>query len=165
MAKLRKMLGDIRSAECIDLMRLIETQSKATLGAWAVANYLPLCASQRAEECLAACERYIAGEATLKEVKPVLREMTQLARDAQQPAQQAALRAVSVGCAALQTPTNALGFLFYGAAAKAYAGMGLERSAQEYDAAAACELRHALELLKAAAVEGEKNPARIDWNC
>ena len=31
MAKLRKMLGDIKSVECINLMNLIETQSHETL--------------------------------------------------------------------------------------------------------------------------------------
>ena len=35
MAKLRKMLGDIKSEECINLMRLIETQSHETLSKWA----------------------------------------------------------------------------------------------------------------------------------
>ena len=38
MAKLRKMLGDIKSAECINLMNLIETQSHETLSKWAI-NY------------------------------------------------------------------------------------------------------------------------------
>lgn len=39
MPKMRKMLGDINSQECIALMQLIETQSKDTLAAWAV-NYV-----------------------------------------------------------------------------------------------------------------------------
>lgn len=46
MAKLRKMLGDVNSKECVDMMRLIETQSKATLSAWAIdfakKEYLPI---------------------------------------------------------------------------------------------------------------------------
>ena len=44
--KLRKMLGKMDSPECQALMRQMETQSKQTLAAWAVAyakeRYLPL---------------------------------------------------------------------------------------------------------------------------
>ncbi len=36
MRKLRKMLGDITDPSVVSLMRLIETQSKATLSGWAV---------------------------------------------------------------------------------------------------------------------------------
>ena len=36
MAKLRKMLGDVDSPECIAMMRLIETQSETTLARWAL---------------------------------------------------------------------------------------------------------------------------------
>ena len=36
MAKLRKMLGDVDSLECIAMMRLIETQSETTLARWAL---------------------------------------------------------------------------------------------------------------------------------
>lgn len=101
MAKLRKMLGNIESQECILLMRLIETQSKETLAA----------------------------------------------------------------CAAVSTPTNALGFLFYGAAAIAYSKEGLTQSAEVYDAAASLELNRAYESLKDAAVPDEQHPAKIKWYC
>ena len=36
MAKLRKMLGDVNSPECIAMMRLIETQSETTLARWSL---------------------------------------------------------------------------------------------------------------------------------
>ena len=37
MPNLRKMLGNVQSEECRSLMRLMETQSKRTLGNWSVA--------------------------------------------------------------------------------------------------------------------------------
>lgn len=173
MAKLRKMLGDINSPECIALMRAIETQSKATLAKWAVdrakTRYLPVYVAEggspRAAECIAACEAHLAGEMPLKEVKPYLRELTQIAREAEQPVLQAAARAISTGCATIQTPTNALGYLFYGAAAVAYHQAGLEADADAYDDLAAKELQDALESLQLVSIESEPNPAKINWNC
>ena len=46
MAKLRKMLGDVNSAVCTDIMALIATQSQQTIEKWAVeyaaGNVLPV---------------------------------------------------------------------------------------------------------------------------
>lgn len=175
MAKLRKMLGKIDSEECIALMRLIETQSKETLMKWTVdyakEEYLPIYRKRCGEdvslqEAVAACERYIKGEETLKEVKPVLKEAVQTARDAKEDSiVQAAARAVSTACFVIQTPTNALGFLFYGAAAKAYDHAGLEEKMEVYDQLAEEELKHAYDSLKISAVEDEPNPVKINWNC
>ena len=36
MVKVRKMLGDVNSPECLAMMRLIETQSEVTLARWAL---------------------------------------------------------------------------------------------------------------------------------
>ena len=36
MAKLRKMLGDVESAECREIMVIISTQSQHTIESWAV---------------------------------------------------------------------------------------------------------------------------------
>lgn len=129
MPKLRKMLGDVNSEECISLMQLIETQSKSTLTAWAVGyvkeNYLGLYEAEHPEDhrlrdAVSACEECLTGTKKLSEIKPVLKEAAQSARDAADyPVGQAAARAVSTACGTLQTPTNALGFIFYGAAAKA----------------------------------------------
>ena len=66
MPKLRRMLGDIYSPECTALMRLIETQSKETLGKWALGyateNYLPIYEAafpedRRLREAAELCER------------------------------------------------------------------------------------------------------------
>lgn len=175
MAKLRKMLGDVRSQECADMMALIETQSKATLAAWAVdyarRRYLPVYEKAspgdgRLENTIHACGEYLQGMRKLAEVKPLLREAAQIAREAgENPVAQAAARAVSTACATVQTPTNALGFLFYGAAAVAYGKAGLSEPAETYDAFASKEFRRALADLRDAAVPDEPNPAKINWNC
>ncbi len=175
MAKLRKMLGDIRSAECLALMRLIETQSKTTLANWAVAyacgHYLPIFQrafpdDRRLEAMTEACRDYLSGGRKLAEVKPLLRDGAQAARELEGfPAEQAAARAVAAACAAVQTPANALGFLFYGAAASAYSEAGLSQPPETYDLLAGRELGRALESLRDAAVPGEPNPVHINWNC
>ena len=70
--KLRKMLGKMDSPECQALMRQMETQSKQTLAAWAVAyakeRYLPLYqsaypAEERLPAALEACAAYLRGGA------------------------------------------------------------------------------------------------------
>lgn len=175
MPKLRKMLGEIDSQECIDLMRLLETQSATTLAKWAVSyakeTYLPIYQTNGAAEdsCLdgviANCEKYLASEMKLAELKPSLKEAREFAAKVQGEVAQAAARAVSTACATIQTPTNALGYLFYGAAAVAYNEAGLEESAEVYDVLASKELRKAWEVLKTVAVKKEPNPAKINWNC
>jgi hypothetical protein len=174
MAKLRKMLGDIYSPECTALMRLIETQSKNTLAAWAAAyareKYLPIYKKAfpddaRLDEALDGCDAYLAGGLKLTELKPLLKRARELASGVKDPAAQAAARAVAVACATVSTPTNSFGFLLYGAAAAAYDEVGFDKTAQEYDAIASRELNAALESLKSVAVSDEPNPAKIDWNC
>lgn len=95
MPKLRKMLGDIHSPECVNLMRLIETQSKTTLAAWAVGyakkHYLELYEAEcpgdlRLRDTIAACEAYFNGIKQQNEIKPLIRQAGQIARDrAEQP--------------------------------------------------------------------------------
>lgn len=175
MAKLRKMLCDINSPECIAMMKLIETQSKATLASWAIGfakeNYLPIYEKQcpedaRLGEAVAACEKHLAGEILLKEIKPIIKEAQLLARDVEgDPVAQAAARAVATACATINTPTNSLGYLFYGAAAVAYDTAGLEKSAEVYDALASAEMKKALADLQEKAVKDEPKPAKIKWGC
>lgn len=174
MAKLRKMLGDVNSKECVDMMRLIETQSKATLSAWAIdfakKEYLPIYekegGSARLSEIISACESYLKGEMKSAEIKPQIKEGQLIARDVtDNPVLQAAARAISTACAVIVTPTNALGFLFYGAAAFAYSEKGLNEAPSVYDEIAPAEFKKAHEGLSKVAVKDEKNPAKINWNC
>lgn len=173
MAKIRKMLGDVNSAQCKNMMSLIETQSKITLASWAInfaeENYLPVYVSLSGDEShgeiIEMCRKYIRGEVKLPEVKPYLKKAGETAKNAVNPAEQAAARALSVACACVQTPTNALGFLFYGCAAVAYSEKGTEETAEIYAEMSAAHFEKAYASLKAVSVENEENPAKIKWGC
>lgn len=174
MPKLRKTLGSVDSPECIALMALMETQSGKTLASWAIkyaqTRFLPIYESAcpgdlRLSDTVLACLEYLQGGISLKDLKPLLREATQVARNAEDPVAQAAARAVSTACAAVQTPTNALGFLFYGAAAQVYSSAGLDEKPETYDALAVEEWRRAFSSLKQSAVPDEPHPAKLHWNC
>ena len=203
MAKLRKTLGRIDEPNVVALMRLIETQSVQTLAGWACEyakqRYLPLLQKSQMdssiqEQALAAVEDYLRGQLSLAKIKPQLKAASQAAAAIKdQPMEQAAARAIAVACAVAQTPTNALGFLFYGAAAAAHGGehrgeapealvqvdvhalvdaegahaahLGLAQKQGSYDQAATQELAEALQSLQECAVKHEENPVKIDWNC
>lgn len=170
MPKLRKMLGDINSPECVAMMRLIETQSKSTLAKWAVEyakKYLEIYneGNSRPGEIISVCEEHLNGGMKLAEVKPFIKEAQEIARAEENPIYQAAARAISTACGTVNTPTNALGFLFYGAAAVAYSTIGLEATAEEYDRIAAEEFRKAYASLEKVSVPDEEKPAKIKWGC
>lgn len=171
MPKLRKMLGDPRSQYCMAMMQLIDTQSKETLSLWAMdyaaERYLPICekAYPRLKEILEECRQNVRANTPLSHSKALLREGTALVREDKGPAAQAAARAVATACAVMQTPTGALGFLFYGAAAWAYATVGTDKSEAEYQAVAEAEFAEAHRSLSACAVKDEPNPVRVNWNC
>jgi hypothetical protein len=174
MQKLRKMLCDIDSPEVKSLMALIETQSKKTLSEWAIAfakeRYLPIyegyCNNYRLSQILTECEAYLRGEKTLADIRPLLREARDIARNADEnEVLQASARAVSTALATITTPTNSLGFLFYGSAAVAYSKAGLNEKSDLYDRIASEEINIALDSLKQTAIPDERNPANINWNC
>lgn len=175
MQKLRKMLGDPKSQECVSLMQLMQTQSKATLANWAITfakqEYLELYQAEfprdtRLCDTVRACEEHLAGSKTLSETKPLLREAAQAARDAaEKPVAQAAARSVSTACSTIQTPTNALGFLFYGAAAAAYSQVGLTQTAEVYSRIASKQFKGALASLRQVCISDEQHPVKINWDC
>lgn len=175
MAKLRKMLGRADDPEIQALMGKMETQSKVTLARWALGcvrkRYLPVYAEacpadSRLEELLRTAEEQAAGKLPLVRLKEALRQARNLPGELEeQPAVQAAARAVVTACGVMQTPTNALGFVFYGAAARAYHQAGLTASPEEYDRMAAEEFRALGESLEQVLVPEEPNPARLKWNC
>lgn len=175
MAKLRRMLGDINSWECKALMGLISTQSKITLVKWAVVyaeqNYLEIYRREymddiRLDKTIAACKNYANGKTKLSDVKLLLKEAATCAREVTETeAARAAAHAVAAACAVVQTPSNALGFLFYGAAATAYHRAGIQETQEVYDKLALNELKKAYESLKKAAVPDEAGPVKINWNC
>ena len=167
MAKLRKMLGRADAPVCAELMHLMDTQSAATLARWAVEyaaqRALPLCPSVPLQEAVDACRAHLSsGTQTLQAVKPLIRAAQAAAREESDPVRQAAARAVATACASVQTPTSALGFLFYTAAAIAYSEIGLNADAQRYDALAEREFQAALQSLRKCAIPDEPHPARLN---
>lgn len=170
----RKMLGDVNSPGCRALMELIQTQSKSTLATWSLAfareRYLPVFKAvnpddRTLDEAILAVDACLAGQIKPAALKAPINAAVLLARNESNPISQAAARAVSTACAVIRTPTNSLGFLFYGAAASAYNQVGVNADADTYARLAEAELLLALESLKAAAIPDEPNPAKIDWNC
>ena len=174
MAKLRKMLGDVRSDDCMALMALISTQNRHTIEKWAVEYAAQKCLPIFEKECpgedimrvsIQKCREYFAGELPLKDIKPYIAEARKYASAVKSDTAQAAARAIATACAAVQTPTNAFGFTMYAAAALAYSELGLKREQSEYDAFAMREMRAALDDFRGICVENEPNPANLSWSC
>ena len=167
MAKLRKMLGRADSPWIMSLMRLIDTQSHATVSAWCVSYarqyMLPIYErafprDNRPRLALEAAQGYLDGRVKLSEAKKVI-------RDAQTAAAQAAARAAFVSAASIHTPSHALALAFYGAAALAYDQAGLEQTDAFYDDFAARAVAQMNKSLASVSVENEPNPVKIHWNC
>ncbi|MGI5958530.1 MAG: putative immunity protein [Massiliimalia sp.] len=173
MAKLRKMLGNPQDEEVIALMRQIETQSLETLARWALSYaqemllpiYEEMTQDLRFRPILVAVEQVLSGERKLGEIKPQLREAREKAKLTQDPIAQAAARGIATACAVLQTPTNSLGFCFYGAAAVIYHREGIQLSPDQYDQLAKKEFTAILDSLKKKSLAQESNPVKVNWNC
>ena len=173
MAKLRKMLGDIHSLECTAMMRLIETQSEATLICWALGFVQESIAGiycKKAADCqrlcviLDACLKTALQSLPGKTMKPLIKEANQIARETEDPIAQAAARAIAAACGTLTTPTTALGFVFYAAAAWIY-DQSSDFTAEETDALTRQFWRQAHASLSAQAIQDEPHPAKIQWHC
>ncbi len=174
--KLRKMLGDANGPGTVRLMRLIDTQSKATICGWcmdyAEAHFLPIferrCpGDERPRRALTAARDYLNGDVKFPVVKQlILNECHAAARELDaDPAAQAAARVVGQAAAVVHTLSHSLGLYFYGAAAVAYDRIGLEASAEAYAAIADEVCADVTAALEAVAVENEPNPAKIKWYC
>jgi hypothetical protein len=176
MKPVRKMLGSADAPYIVSLMRLIETQSKATLAEWCIdyagKHILPIYSKAypgdgRPQRALDAARDLVAGKAKLSEVKNIiLNECHAAARDAESnPAAQAAARAAGQASACFHTPTHSLGLAFYGAAAIAYDRVGTNGTPELYDGIAAEECGKMEAALRKISVENEPDPAKIKWNC
>jgi len=174
--KLRKMLGDVNAPSTVALMRLIDTQSKATICNWCIGyaeeNILPIfekhCPNdERPRKALNAASDYLDGKVRFPVVKNIiLNECHAAARKLDgNPAAQAAARACGQGSAVVHTLSHSIGIYFYGAAAVAYDRLGLEATDDEYGAIAEEVCADMTAALQAVAVEEEPNPAKIKWNC
>lgn len=176
MRKLRKMLGAYNDEHIIELMRLIETQSKETIANWCIdyaeENILPIYKKyypndNRPKMALDASRDWFKGLKKLPEVKDIiLNQCHQAAREAESnPVAQAAARTLGQAAACFHTPTHSLGLAFYGGAAVAYEKLGLEATDEEYQKIAREEVLKMIEALKKIAVKNEPNKAKINWHC
>lgn len=174
-AKLRKMMGDMNGPAARRLMEGIETQSKATLARWAAGEaegrYLPLFAAAHPEEprlreLVEGVKAHLAGQLPLVQLKAQIKEARTIPQALEaEPLAQAAARAVVTACAVLSTPTNALGFTFYGAAAAAYRDLGLEKDQEAYDLRAEAEMTALADSLEQVLIPGEPKPVKVKWTC
>ncbi|MBQ8200265.1 MAG: hypothetical protein IJZ74_00705 [Clostridia bacterium] len=168
---LRKMLGSAGHPTVVRLMRQIETQSHHTLIIWAAAyaeeHILPLVADEpRMHQVIASAKAYADGSGTITAVKEAVREARAAAQVlGKAPVRQAAARAIATACAVATTPTNALGFVFYSAAAYAYHIAGTDAAAACHDTLATEELERIYESLQAASDPDENNPVCVNWGC
>jgi hypothetical protein len=173
--KARKMLSDWHAPYIQSLMRLIETQSKATLALWAM-DYservlLPLwsksfAADARPQEALAAARLWLRGEIKLPAAKAAILQCHAAAREAEgNPAAQAAARAIGQCASTIHMAQHCIGLAFYGALAVAYDRLGSGAPWAQVEQCAAEECAHMQAALLAIAVVHEPNPARINWNC
>lgn len=175
MAKLRKMLGKADSPYIISLMRLIETQSKNTIVKWcneyAREHILPIYEKEypedtRLKNALNASNEWLEGNMKLADAKKIIKEVQVAAREVEEnPAAQAAARAIGATTATISTVTSCLGLVFYGAASIAYSSIGVNEKIDVYDEIAARECKNMENALRKIAIIDEPNPAKINWNC
>lgn len=170
MAKLRKTLGGPTEPTVILLMESMEGKSKETLTTWAMAyvteKYLPLVAEPPIfAELLEKTKDCMAGSLSLKEWKGLLAEGRKASAAEKEPVREAAARAIVTACGTWQTPTNALGFCFYGAAAVAYNEAGTAETKETYDMLATKELEQILTSLKQVKTSPDEKAAKLQWNC
>lgn len=175
MAKLRKMLGSADAPYILSLMKLIETQSKATIARWCIDYTREFILPIYTKECpgdagpllaLDAADEWLQGNGSLKDVKKLIQNANTAAKDAEdKPAAQAAARCLAQAAASIHTSTHSLGLAFYGAAAIAYDREGIKADAGVYDRIACEECGKMEAALRAVAVENEPDPAKINWYC
>jgi len=176
MKKYRKMLSDINAPYLQSLMKLIETQSKATLARWSIdyarAHVVPIyeeaCpGDRRPMNALDAADEWLAGKVKLPYVKAIiLNECHAAARELEgNPVAQTAARTCGQAAATIHAPTHSLGLALYGALGIAYHKLGIDADWDALVDAAADECAKMEAALRAVSVENEPNPAKINWNC
>lgn len=170
MAKLRKTLGSPTEPAVVALMESMEGKSKETLTTWAMTyvteKYLPLVAEVPLfSELLEKTKDCMVSSLPLKEWKGLLSEARKASAAEKEPVREAAARAIVTACDTWQTPTNALGFCFYGAAAMAYHQAGTAETKETYDMLATKELEQILASLMQVKTAPNEQAAKLQWNC
>ena len=171
----RKMLSDWDAPYMQALVKLIETQSKATIVRWTL-DYaglvmLPLWEKHfpedhRPKAAIEAARAWLAGDINLSQAKPVILGCHAAARESvANSAAQAAARAIGQSASTIHAPTHCVGLAMYGALAAAYDALGIDAPWVALEAYAAEECGRMREALCAIAIENEPNPAKFNWMC
>lgn len=153
------------------LMKLIETQSKATLATWAV-DYseqviLPLWSKYypddlRPQNALNAAREWLSGVIKLPQAKTEILGCHAAAREAgANLVAQAAARAIGQCASTIHSARHCIGLAFYGAIAVAYDRLGTDAPWGQIEQCAAEECGRMEAALRAVAFENEPNPAKI----
>jgi len=175
MKKYRKMLSNWQAAPIEGLMRLIETQSKNTLVNWAVdyaeSYFLPIYAKQYPEDdrprlALDYARLWLKKEVKLPEAKKYILACHNAAGEAvENPAAQAAARAIGQAASSIHSATHSLGLALYGGVALAYDQLGMDKPWSEHESYALNECEKMLAALQAVAIPDEPNPVKVKWFC
>lgn len=143
MARPRKTLGSPDSPPAQALLGLVQAREKQVVAAWAISfakqRLLPVfehaCPGDtRVQEALDAGEAWLKGALGFPVVKGIiLNRAHAVARELEdRPAAQAAARACAQAASAIHVKEHALGLLYYGAAALAYAQLGTDGDKEAY---------------------------------
>lgn len=175
MPRPRKMLSNWDAEYIQPLIKLIETQSKATLANWSI-DYaeqviLPLWSKyylddSRPQSAISAARAWLSGAIKLPQAKAAILECHAAARDAEgNPVAQAAARAIGQCSSTIHSATHCIGLALYGALALAYDKLGTNAPWADLENCAAQECHNMFLALKEIALEDEPNPAKINWKC
>lgn len=173
MQKLQKTLGNFDCPNIRSLAQLAETQSKRTLCFWSIdyaeAHLLPVFEREfpddtRPREALANSCGWLEGRVRYVDAKDTNNGAHNAATAAEgHPASQAAARAIAHASLTIHVSAHCMGIAFYGAAALAYAQLGLDATQEEYLVVAQRAWAEMEDALRKTAVEHEPNPAKLDW--
>ena len=169
------MLSNWQAAPIEGLMRLIETQSKETLVNWATdyaeTHLLPIYEKHypkddRPQLSLDYARLWLKKEVKLPEAKRYILGCHQAANEAvENPAAQAAARAMGQAASSIHSAMHSLGLALYGGLAIAYDQLGMDIPWAEHEAFALIECEKMLAALQAVAIENEPNPVKVKWFC
>ena len=174
MPKYRRMLNDWNAPYIQKLIKLMETQSKKTISTWAI-DYaeevlLPIwnksnSSDRRPQLALDFARKWLDNEVKLPEVKKVILDCHQAAKENEDPTSQATARAIGQSASTIHAITHASGLVLYGALAVAYDNLGIDTSWEKLEQSAAIECDNMYQALSKVAIENEPNPAKYNWNC
>lgn len=161
------MLSDWEAPYIQSLIKLIETQSKATLAHWAV-DYserviLPLWSKHcpedsRPQNALEAAREWISGTIKLPQAKSAILECHAAARETERnPVAQAAARTIGQCASTIHSARHCIGLALYGALAVAYDRLGTDAPWGQIEQCAAEECGRMEAVLRAVAVKDESN--------